>query len=257
MSVKVGINGFGRIGRITFRALAARANYLAADRSDLMYSTKEICRHMATPTAGGLKKLKRLGRYLLGNGRLITRYDWQDDLQDIAGYSDSDRAGGRVTGKSTSGGVTMLGSHMIKSWATTQGVIALSSGEAEYYGIVKGASVALGLRNMLDDLGMKVKIRVKTDASAAKGIASRRGAGKVRHIEVSQLWVQDKVASGEVVLQKVSMRDNIADALTKNVSSDILYKHMESTCQYIERGRHELMPEVAKQEIVNDDDDDE
>jgi hypothetical protein len=67
---------------------------------------------------------------------------------------------------------------MVKSWATTQGVIALSSGEAEYYGIVKGTSVALGLRNMLDDLGMKVKIRGKTDASAAKGIASRRGAGK-------------------------------------------------------------------------------
>ena len=150
----------------------------------------------------------------------------------------------------------MLGSHMIKSWATTQGVIALSSGEAENYGIVKGASVALGLRNMLDDLGMKVKIRVKTDASAAKGIASRRGAGKVRHIEVSQLWVQDKVASGEVVLQKVSTCDNVADAMTKNVSNDILQKHMNLTSQEVEIGRHELMPEVSKQETVNNNDDD-
>ena len=153
----------------------------------------------------------------------------------------------------------MLGSHMIKSWATTQGVIALSSGEAEYYGIVKGTSVALGLRNMLDDLGMKVRIRVKTDASAAKGIASRRGAGKVRHIEVSQLWVQDKVAAGEVVLQKVGTHDNIADALTKNVGAEVLSKHMQLTQQQVETGRHEIMPEIAKQEkeVIRDDDDDE
>ena len=52
-------------------------------------------------------------------------------------------------------------------------------------------------------MGIKVRIRVNTDASAAKGIASRRGLGKVRHIEVHQLWVQDKVASGEVEVRKV------------------------------------------------------
>ena len=87
-----------------FRALAARANYLAADRTDTMYATKEICRHMATPTVGARKKLKRLGRYLLGNARLITRYEWQGDEHEITGYSDSDWAGCRVIGKSTSGG---------------------------------------------------------------------------------------------------------------------------------------------------------
>ena len=38
----------------------------------------------------------------------------------------------------------MLGQHMIKSWSTTQSVIALSSGEAEYYSMVKGGSVGLG-----------------------------------------------------------------------------------------------------------------
>ena len=109
---------------------------------------------------------------------------------------------------------------------------------------------------MLDDLGINMKINVNTDASAAKGIIARRGAGKVRHIEVSQLWVQDKVASGELVLQKVGTCDNIADALTKHVSSDILYKHMTLTSQEVEVGRHELMPEIAKQENVDDDDDD-
>ena len=44
-----------------YRALAARANYLAGDRTDIMYAVKEICRHMASPTVGAWKKLKRLG----------------------------------------------------------------------------------------------------------------------------------------------------------------------------------------------------
>ena len=35
------------------RKLAARANYLAADRPDIMYAVKEICRWMAKPTVGG------------------------------------------------------------------------------------------------------------------------------------------------------------------------------------------------------------
>lgn len=86
-----------------YRAMAARANYLAADRTDLMYAVKAICRSMAKPTMGALKKLKRLGRYLVGSGRLTTHYAWQGDESEVTGYSDSDWAGCRVTGKSTSG----------------------------------------------------------------------------------------------------------------------------------------------------------
>ena len=61
----------------------------------------------------------------------------------------------------------MLGEHVAKSWSTTQAVIALSSGEAEYYGIVKGSSVGLGARSVLRDLGCNVRICVMTDSSAA------------------------------------------------------------------------------------------
>ena len=68
---------------------------------------------------------------------------------------------------------------------------------------------------------------VKTDASAAKGIASRRGAGKVRHIEVAQLWVQEKVSSGEIKVVKVSTSENVADALTKHVTGEGTMSHIK------------------------------
>ena len=41
----------------------------------------------------------------------------------------------------------MYGGHVIKSWGTNQATLALPSGEAEIYGMVRGARQALGLSN--------------------------------------------------------------------------------------------------------------
>jgi hypothetical protein len=110
----------------------------------------------------------------------------------------------------------MFGGHCLKTWSSTQEVIALSSGEAEYYALVKAVSQGIGIRNLLQDLGIVVDIEVNMDASAAKAIASRKGCGKVRHIDVATLWVQEKVANKEVKLVKVAGHENLADILTKH-----------------------------------------
>ena len=161
-------------------------------------------------------------------------------------WVDTDYAGCRKIRKSTSGGVVMIGGHLIKGWSVTQAVIALSSGEAEYYGIVNGASVGLGIRSVLQDLGCSVRLVVCTDSSAAKGMASRKGLGKVRHVEVNQLWVQEKVGSGEVELKKVDGQSNLADALTKYLDGDNIMRHMNGTSQFHAYGRHAMMPAVAE-----------
>ena len=54
-----------------YRALVARANYLAQDRPDIGYATKELCREMSKPTIRGMEALKRLGRYLIANPRFV------------------------------------------------------------------------------------------------------------------------------------------------------------------------------------------
>ena len=96
---------------------------------------------------------------------------------------------------------------------------------------------------MMEDLGIdKMKLRILTDASAAKGIASRRGLGKIRHIEVNQLWLQDKVSSGDIEVIKVNGKTNIADPLTKYVDQDGIRKQFAGTHQRIVKGRHRIMP---------------
>ena len=126
---------------------------------------------------------------------------------------------------------------------------ALSSGEAEYYAIVKGASQGIGVRSMLwdfqlNDAGQR-HVEIKEDSSAAKGIASRRGLGKLKHIDIKELWIQEKVSLEELKITKVPGTVNLADALTKYFDLHVLNYHLEHTQQHIKNDRHELMPTVC------------
>ena len=158
---------------------------MCQDRSDVQYAVKELSREMSNPCSQDIVKLKRLGRYLIDKARYQVVFKYQENLHNgahsINTWSDTDFAGCKETRKSTSGGVIQLGQHTIRTWSSTQAVIALSSGEAEYYGLVKAAAQSLGIKAMLTDLGIHdaVQILIRTDASAAIGIAQRRGFGKV------------------------------------------------------------------------------
>ena len=124
-----------------YRALAARANYLGLDRVDIAYAAKEYCRHMTNPRDIDWTALRRIARYLCGKPRLVYKFPWQLATT-VTAFVDTDFAGCLETRRSTSGGVLVCGSHLVKHWSTTQKITALSSGEAELYGVVKGASEA-------------------------------------------------------------------------------------------------------------------
>ncbi len=95
------------------------------------------------------------------------------------------------------------------------------------------------------DTGLSTELRVNTDSSAAKSIASRRGCGKVRHLEVRELWLQDRVAKGELQVKKVKGEDNIADILTKRVGRETLDKHVNAAGYERRVGRHWLSPALG------------
>ena len=177
----------------------ARGNYLAQDRSDIQFAVKELSRKMSSPDEDDWPRVKRFAQYLVHTPRIVVKFNYQKGNGLVTAWSDADWAGSGPDSSrmSTSGGVLMLGSHVIKHWSSTQHTYALSSGESEYYALVKASSQSIGLQSMLSDICVEARIEVKTDASAAVGIASRRGLGRVRHIEVAQLWIQEKVSNGK------------------------------------------------------------
>ena len=103
----------------------------------------------------------------------------------------------------------------------------------------------MGFQALMEDFGVRIGIRLGTDSSAAKGIAARRGLGKVRHVEVCQVWLQQKVQEGKVKVWKVKGTENPADILTKHVSRDLLAKHMAPMGLTQERGRASSAPSLV------------
>ena len=110
------------------------------------------------------------------------------------GFVDTDFAGCQRTRRSTSGGITTLGPHALRHWATTQPTLALSSGEAELSGITKGAAHALGVQPLARDMGLELKLHILSDAVAAIGICKRRGRGRL-----SQTYGSKRCSKREIV----------------------------------------------------------
>ena len=94
----------------------------------------------------------------------------------------------------------------------------MSSGKAEYYAAVRAAAEGLAVQALMADLGWEAEVRVFVDATAAKSIASRIGLGKVRHMEVKFLWLQEAVKMKRIKVMKVPGQLNPADVPTKPMS---------------------------------------
>ena len=114
-----------------FRGIVARAIYLSQDRSDIRYAVKELSRKMAKPRIRDVNAAERLARYLSTRMRVICHFKYQESPKSLEGWSDSDWAGCLETRKSTSGGQRKLGTHILRTWSTTQGVIALCHQEKQ------------------------------------------------------------------------------------------------------------------------------
>ena len=227
----------------TFRAISARANYLSQDRADGSYSSKELCREFGAPNEHSREKLKRLGRYYKGKPRLVYKYPFRaTPITEMDVYCDTDFAGCSQTRRSTSGGCVMLGGAMVKHWSKTQTTIALSSGEAELIGIGAGCAQGLGIQSLAADMGWKLKLNVHSDATAALGMAKRRGLGKIRHLHCTDLWVQERVHKGDLFLHKVLGAENPADIFTKNVDSVLMNKELAKMNLFFMEGRAKSAP---------------
>ena len=100
---------------------------------------------------------------------------------------------------------------------------------------------------------------VHADASAAIGIAQRRGLGKVRHIQTPALWVQQAHAEKTIGFTKVPGTENPSDVLTKHVPFTLLNEHLARMNVEIVGGRAEtapglnfLRPEPWAEDAAND-----
>ena len=220
-------------------------NYLGQDRADGNYSSKELCRDFSTPNEHSLQKLKIFGRYYKGKPRLVYKYPFaKEPAKEVTVYCDTDVAGCSQTRRSTSVGCAMIGGAQVKHWSKPQSTIALSSGEAELIGIGSGCAKGLGLQSLAADMGWTLKLSVHSDATAALGIAKRRGLGKLRHLHCTDLWLQERVRNKDLEMHNVLGSENPADIFTKYVDATIMEKDLNKMNMFFMEGRAKMAPDT-------------
>ena len=141
----------------------------------------------------------------------------------------------------------MAGSHLLKSYSRQQKVLALSSAEAETYGMVACSAELLGIQACARDMGLNFTVNVYADASAALGIVHRRGLGNIRHISTQCLWLQEAHATKRIAYEKVDGSRNPADMMTKGLGKADIDRYLDKLQMYQRDGRSAAAPQLKSQ----------
>ena len=83
--------------------------------------------------------------------------------------------------------------------------------------LVKATSEAIGLSQLALGWDLNLVVSVHVDSSAALAVVSRKGNGKLRHVRIGHLWVQELAESEVVQFRKVRGTENPADLFTKHL----------------------------------------
>ena len=121
--------------------------------------------------------------------------------------------------------LTSCWKHPIFAAGSTQTILSLSSREAEFYGTVRCACRTLGLRSLMSDLSLEVKAELVTDSSACKGLCSRRGAGKIRHIHCPTSPFQHAVARRQIAITRRAGKDLAPDGSKAGIPEDTMWRN--------------------------------
>ena len=108
---------------------------------------------------------------------------------------------------------------------------------------MKSTSEGLGVIAAMEEWGIEADLVIKSDAVAAIGMVKRQGLGRIRHLAVADLWIQQKSKEGAVHYMKLDGSKNTSDILTKPVEAEILERHMRSLGFEFRGGRHALTPD--------------
>nr|GEX76345.1 copia protein [Tanacetum cinerariifolium] len=173
-------------------------------------------RFQKDPKTSHLEAVKRIFRYIKGTMHLGLWYPKGSGIETIV-YVDSNHAGDYVDRKSTSGVCTFRGC-FLKSWVLKkQTALVISTTKAEYVCAEKAYQQSLWMKQALIDYGVRLDdIPTMCDNKGAIDLSKNPiQHARIKHIEIRHHFLCDNVHKGNISIEKVSSKDNIADILTK------------------------------------------
>ena len=102
------------------------------------------------------------------------------DPEHLDAYTDAD----------TSGEILKMGSATLREFTKGQSCQTLSSGKSECYAAVTTTAKTLHFQPLLKFSKLLLKLQLRINSTAARGIIERQGCGPLQHIETIHLWLQ-------------------------------------------------------------------
>ncbi|XP_020271740.1 uncharacterized protein LOC109846914 [Asparagus officinalis] len=195
--------------------------YVMLTRPDLAFAVNKVCQFMHQPTDDHWMVVKQILHYLRStssHGLFIRR----DSPFLLEAYYDSDCARCLDDRHSTCGFSMFLGNNLISSTSRKQRTVSQSSTEFEYKALADTAAELTWIQSLFRKLGISLRSiptlwrdnLVDTYLSANPVFHAR-----TKHVEINFQFVQEKVARHDLQVQFISTHDQLADILTKALSS--------------------------------------
>ena len=212
------------LSRFPYQQATGELLYVAiCTRPDIARTVSVLCRYNAAPGWAHVRAVKHLWRYL--RTTIDYRLTYMPDPKNtelFTVYADADHGGCPDTGRSTTGFVVKMGTGAISWMSKLQGIVALSTTEAEYIAACSASQELLWLRNLFTEFGYKLDrpSPLRLDNNSAIAVAKNpEHHGRMKHLDLRFYWLRDAVASGKISVSYLSTHEMPADILTKSLSA--------------------------------------
>ncbi|CAL2225684.1 unnamed protein product [Prunus armeniaca] len=221
---------------IEYRQLVGSLQYLTFTKPDMSFDVHHIVQFMSAPRSPHLVAAKRILHYLnstLGFSLSFSRspkstlgfgLSFRRSPSPITfhGFSGSDWAGCPDTHRSTTGFCVFVGSNLISWCAKKQSTVSYSSAEAEYRSLAHVCADTTWISHLLHELALPsyVPTLLLCDNLGTIYMASNSVFhAHTKHIELNYHFIWERIISGSHQVQFVSSYDQLADILTKGLST--------------------------------------
>ena len=190
------------------------------DRPETQYATEESARFMSDPTRAVKCMLKRLREHYSEASVHSWSFPYQEMQCEVKVVTEAYWEG-ELEGLSTTGAWIDFGGYLLETYSPTQQIVALSTTESGYIS-TKDFAHALEIRSVLAECDMTLKMKGKTDVTAGRVMAGKRGVGRVHHLDARLSWLQRLWAEGVMESQFRPGEHKEADLESKMIDSTLL-----------------------------------
>jgi hypothetical protein len=174
-----------------YQRLVRKVIYLSHTRPDIAYVVSVVSQFLHNPNEDHMDAVIRILRYLkasLGKGLMFSK----NSHLKITGHTDADWAGSISDRKSTSDYFMFVGGNLVTWRSKKQKVVALSSADAEFRGMVKGLCELLWIRR----LGFAPTLEMELFCDNKVSIAISHNPvqhDRTKHVEVDQHFIKENL----------------------------------------------------------------